>query len=425
MNKKTLFDANYLGRIALATVWALALPAFAAPDEELLGKSKGYPVGTAAGWYFDEATKIGSFSNQDQVPNLYNGKPNEVLAGGVVMPLPKAEKEPWGFRWKVGNQGGLTVDDFLNRQRIMGLLVIKDGVIQMERYQYDRTAQHRFTAHSMSKSFLSLAIGFAVQDKLLDLDRTADSYVPELKGTIYGETTLKNLLRMSSGAKFEERYDGNDDLMAYNLTAIKSGVAQAAKTITTRLHPQGEKYHYASAETEMLGLVLKTVLNGKTISEYFSERLWKPMGAEQSALWRAYGVNGMEKVSANFNATLRDYGRLGIVLANDGMRPDTKQQIIPKQYLEDATRADRQPEQFRPGKATPYFGYGYQFWSFPGSKHRFAAQGSYGQVIFVDPELKLVLVLTTANQTAQTGKTTLGAETIAFWRGLVDNWGRW
>ena len=118
-------------------------------------------------------------------------------------------------------------------------------------------------------------------------------------------------------------------------------------------------------------------------------------------------------------------GAGGVVLANDGMRPDTKQQIIPKQYLEDATRADRQPEQFRPGKATPYFGYGYQFWSFPGGKHRFAAQGSYGQVIFVDPELKLVLVLTTANQTAQTGKTTLGAETIAFWRGLVDNWGRW
>ena len=403
----------------------MAASAIAAPDEELLGKSKGYPVGTAVNWYFDESVRVGSFTHQDQVPNLYGGKPNEVLAGGGVMPLPKADKEPWGFRWRVGNQGGLTVDDFLNRQRIMGLLVIKDGVIQIERYQYDRTPDLRFQSNSMAKSILSLGIGFAMQDKLLDLDRTADSYVPELKGTIYGEATLKNLLRMSSGAKFEERYDGNDDLMAYNLTAIKSGVAQAAKTITTRLHPQGEKYHYASAETEMLGLVLKTVLNGKTISEYFSERLWKPMGAEQSALWRAYGVNGMEKVSANFNATLRDYGRLGVVLANDGMRPDTKQQIIPKQYLEDATRADRQPEQFRPGKATPYFGYGYQFWMFPGSKHRFALQGTYGQVIYVDPEAKLVMVLTTANKTAKSGGTTLGAETDAFWRGLINHWSRW
>lgn len=425
MNKKTLFDARYLSRITLATVWALSLPALAAPDEELLGKSKGYPIGTAANWFFDESVRVGSFTNQDKVPNIFNsGKSSEVPAGGVVMPLPKAEKEPWGFRWKVQNQAGLTVDDLLNRQRIMGLLVIKDGVIQIERYQYDRTADQRFLSNSMAKSFLSLAIGFAVQDKLLDLDKTADSYVSELKGTIYGEATLKNLLRMSSGARFEERYDGKDDLAKYNRATIYQGVSAGAKVIDMRLHPQGEKYNYASAETEMLALVLKTVLNGKTISEYFSERLWKPMGAEKSALWMTFR-DGMEKVSGNFNATLRDYGRLGVVLANDGLRPDTKQQIIPKQYLEDATRADRQPEQFRPGKATPYFGYGYQFWPFPGSKHRFAAQGVYGQVIFVDPDLRLVMVVTAANQTAQTGKTTMGAETIAFWRGLVDNWGRW
>ena len=403
----------------------MAASAFAAPDEELLGQSKGYPIGTAANWFFDESVRVGSFTNQDKIPNIFNGgKPSEVPAGGVVMPLPKAEKEPWGFRWRVGNQGGLTVDDFLNRQRVMGLLVIKDGVIQIERYQYERTADQRFLSNSMAKSFLSLAIGFAVQDKLLDLDKTADSYVSDLKGTIYGETTLKNLLRMSSGARFEERYDGKDDLAKYNRATINQGVAAGAQVIDVRLHSQGEKYNYASAETEMLGLVLKTVLQGKTISEYFSERLWKPMGAEKSALWMTFR-DGMEKVSGNFNATLRDYGRLGVVLANDGMRPDTKQQIVPKQYLEDATRADRQPEQFRPGKATPYFGYGYQFWSFPGSKHRFAAQGVYGQVIFVDPELKLVMVITAANQTAQTGKTTMGAETIAFWRGLVDNWGRW
>ena len=168
------------------------------------------------------------------------------------MPLPKADNEPWGFRWRVGNQGGLTVDDFLNRQRIMGLLVIKDGIIQIERYQYERTADQRFLSNSMAKSFLSLAIGFAVQDKLLDLDRTADSYVPELKGTIYGEATLKNLLRMSSGARFEERYDGKDDLAKYSGLANNQGSAAGAKVIDVRLHPQGEKFNYASAETDML-----------------------------------------------------------------------------------------------------------------------------------------------------------------------------
>ena len=406
--------------LLLAVMTASAL---AAPDEELLGKSKGYPVGTAANWYFDESVRVGSFTHQDQVPNLYGGKLNEALAGGVVMPLPKADKEPWGFRWRVGNQGSLTVDDFLNRQRIMGLLVIKDGVIQIERYQYDRTPDLRFQSNSMAKSILSLGIGFAVQDKLLDLDKTADAYVPDLKGTIYGEATLKNLLRMSSGARFEETYSGQDDLAKYNRASISGGVAAGAKAVEVRAYPQGEKFNYASAETEILALVLRSVLL-ETISEYLSRKLWKPMGAEQSALWRAYR-DGLEKASGNFNATMRDYGRLGVVLAHDGYRPDTREQIIPKSYLEDATRADRQPEQFRPGRATPYFGYGYQFWTFPGPKHRFALQGTYGQVIYVDPEAKLVMVLTTANKAAKSGGTTLGAETDAFWRGLVNHWSRW
>ncbi len=402
----------------------MVAPAFAAPDEELLGKSKGYPIGTAANWYFDESVRVGSFTNQDKVPNIFNGgKPSEVPAGGVVMPLPKAEKEPWGFRWRVGNQGGLTVDDFLNRQRVMGLLVIKDGVIQVERYQYERTVDQRFLSNSMAKSILSLGIGFAVQDKLLNLDKTADSYVPDLKGTIYGEATLKNLLRMSSGARIEETYSGQDDLAKYNRASISGGVATGAKALEVRAYPQGEKFNYASAETEILALVLRSVLP-ETISEYLSRKLWKPMGAEQSALWQAYR-DGLEKASGNFNATMRDYGRLGVVLANDGYRPDTREQIIPKSYLEDATRADRQPEQFRPGRATPYFGYGYQFWTFPGPKHRFALQGTYGQVIYVDPEAKLVMVLTTANKTAKSGGTTLGAETDAFWRGLVNHWSRW
>lgn len=406
--------------LVLAT---MAEYAIAAPDEGLLGKSKGYPIGTAANWYFDESVRVGSFSNQDKIPNLFNGKPNEVKAGGAVMQLLKADKEPWSFRWKVQNQAGLTVDDFLDRQRIMGLLVIKDGVIQIERYQYDRTPEHRFESNSMAKSILSLGIGFAVDDKLLDLDKTADSYAPDLKGTIYGDTTLKNLLRMSSGARFVENYSGQDDLAKYNRASISSSVAAGAKVVDVRAAAQGEKFNYASAETEILALVLRAVLP-VTISEYLSQKLWKPIGAEQSALWLGYR-DSLEKASGNFNATLRDYGRLGVILANDGYRPDTKQQIIPKQYLEDATRADRQPEQFRPGKATPYFGYGYQFWMFPGPKHRFALLGTYGQVIYVDPETNLVMVLTAANKTAKSGETTLGAESDAFWRGLVNHWSRW
>jgi CubicO group peptidase (beta-lactamase class C family) len=129
----------------------------------------------------------------------------------------------------------------------------------------------------------------------------------------------------------------------------------------------------------------------------------------------------------NFNATLRDYARLGIVLANDGARPDDPQrkQIVPRDFLLEATDWHRVPDAFRPRKATPYQGYGYLFWLFPGEQRRFALLGVYGQMIFVDPQLKLVMVQTAANATPRSGKTSLAHEADAFWRGVVRHYGSW
>ena len=100
-------------------------------------------------------------------------------------------------------------------------------------------------------------------------------------------------------------------------------------------------------------------------------------------------------------------------------------QILPKDYLLDATDWHRQPEAFAPRKATPYFGYGYQFWLFPGEKRRFALLGVYGQSIFVDPELKLVMVITAAAKNASVGKKAFARERDALWRGVVAKYGSW
>ena len=99
--------------------------------------------------------------------------------------------------------------------------------------------------------------------------------------------------------------------------------------------------------------------------------------------------------------------------------------MVPKEYLLEATDWHRQPEAFAPRRATPYFGYGYQFWLFPGEKRRFALLGVYGQSIFVDPELKLVMVITAAAKNASVGKEPLAAERDAVWRGLIRNYGSW
>jgi CubicO group peptidase (beta-lactamase class C family) len=146
------------------------------------------------------------------------------------------------------------------------------------------------------------------------------------------------------------------------------------------------------------------------------------MGAEADATW-INTPDGLERAGGNFNAVLRDYGRLGVLLANDGAVGG--KQLLPKDYLLEATDWHKQPSAFAPGAATPYFGYGYQFWLYPGAKRRFALLGVYGQSIFVDPELKLVMVITAVAKNASVGKETFARERDAVWRGLVAKYGSW
>jgi CubicO group peptidase (beta-lactamase class C family) len=168
--------------------------------------------------------------------------------------------------------------------------------------------------------------------------------------------------------------------------------------------------------------VLLRAVTGTTLSAYLTERLWQPMGAEADATW-IRSRDGIEVAAGSFNAILRDYGRLGVLLANDGAVG--ARQVVPKEYLIEATDWRRQPEAFAPRRATSYFGYGYQFWLFPGEKRRFALLGVYGQSIFVDPELRLVMVITAAAKNASVAKESLAAERDAVWRGLIDKYGSW
>jgi CubicO group peptidase (beta-lactamase class C family) len=406
--------------------WGLNLTAaWAAPDEAALCKDQGYPVGTPRNWFSEECVRVGSFTHHAEIPGLMGGRANAMAPAVQPLALPQSEHEPT-YRWAIGRENGLSIDDYMKRQRVMALLVIQDGVIQVERYQYGRHASHRFLSNSMAKTITSMAVGLALREgRIQSLDDRADRYAPTLSGTLYGETTVRNLLRMSSGAQFEERYDGKDDLARYAMAAYRGGAAEGARIITERLHPQGQRFNYASAETDMLALVLQGA-TGETLSSYLQTRLWQPMGAETSGLWRA-GANGLERASGNFNATARDYARLGVLLANDGTRPDRPDlgEILTRDYVIEATDWRRHPLAFAPRQATPYYGYGYQVWTFPGQQRRFALLGVFGQAIFVDPAQKLVMVHLAANATAKAGQTSMGREMGALWYGLVTHQGSW
>ena len=407
MNPKLSFT------FAFAALLAVADLAFAAPDEDLLGKSRGYPTGTYANWFYEEGVRVGSFSNMDKV------LPSRTLERAPTSSALKHVLAPPDIQY--GYRGTLySTDDFLQHQRVTGLLIIKDGDIVLERYQYDRGPTHRFLANSMTKSITSLALGVALADgKIASLDDKVAKYVPELAGYAYGDTSLRNVLRMSSGVRFIENYGGQDDLQRFtNIWWTGGSLIKALQAFNERDAKEGQVFRYATSNAFILGLVIKRA-TGQTLSAYVDEKIWKPMGAESDAKWNI-DLQGEEMSGGNFNAVLRDYGRLGALLANDGLIGGTP--ILPKTYLLEATDWHKQPDALAPGHATPFFGYGYQFWILPGEKRRFALIGVYGQAIYVNPELKLVMVQTAAARSASVTKETLGEESFSLWLGIEKHY---
>ena len=394
----------------------------ASPDEDLLGKAGGYPAAPKLGQAFTEPYRVGSFSAMDTLSAHCVVEPSS-----TPLQLPKASSE-LVFRYQFDGKT-LTLDDYMQRQRATAVLVVKDGQIVAQRSGYDRKPDARLLSNSMAKTIVALAIGKALESgQIRSLEDTAETYEPRLTGTVYGQTKIINLLRMASGAQFVEDYSGRDDLARFNLAARQQGVAAAAKVITERVAPQGSRFNYASAETQMLGLVLRAA-TGQTLCQYVSETLWKPMGAESRATWLTFANEPVEMAAGNFNATVQDYARLGWLMANDGQRDGRS--IVPRDYLLRMTDASLQPEVFRPGvmqnKGSTYSGYGLQTWLLPGTHRRFALFGIYGQAIMVDPDLKLVVVhmAVAKDASGDASGTHMGAERDAMWRGIVARYGNW
>lgn len=398
------------------------------PDAADYGAGMGYPVGSRA--------------TTSQLPYLVGAQSHFddiIPARSVVRPAAPmvfkraAEEARIFYTYQSGTYSSGTysvndylqrysVDDYLQRHPATGLLILKDDTILLERYQYARTDKHRFTSYSMAKTITAMLIGIAVgEGKIRSIDDVAQVYVPELSGTEYGGTPLRALLTMSSGVEFLETYSGSDDIAKLGRDLLNEGsgkrTVQAIGQFNTRIEPTGTKFRYASIETEVLGLVLARAV-GMSVADYLSEKIWRSIGAEADASW-SIDRSGQELTYCCFNAVLRDYARLGRLLAHDGVWAG--EQIIPRQWLLDATTVRPGDRHLVPGVATSYFGYGYQTWLFPGRARQFALLGIRGQVIYVDPASKLVMVQTAVRRRPSNDPT--AAETGALWRGVVQQFG--
>jgi CubicO group peptidase (beta-lactamase class C family) len=386
------------------------------PDEEMLGKSRGYPVPSSPFNELDDAYKVGGYSNLDKAFDT-----RTIKRGSHISSLPKDQGAPsisYAFKGAT-----YSIDDYLARQRTTSILVVKDGKIVFERYQYDRNDGHRMHSQSMAKSITSLLVGAALDEgKIKSIDDLAEHYVTDLKGTALGKASIRNLLQMSSGASFLTQV-GAADSDVYRLTMetyYKKGCGGASAVSWVREGGiPGTKFNYSNADTFTLGLVVRHATN-ISLSDYASEKLWQPIGAESDATWLVDWA-GVESAFTGFSAVARDYARLGILLANDGQV--NGKQVVSSDFLKAATDMSMQPQYLRAKAILGYYGYGYQYWLLPYRTRTFMMMGIMGQAIYVQPESKLVMVVTSVWKDRTGNANDAAQERNQLWAGVLKSLG--
>jgi CubicO group peptidase (beta-lactamase class C family) len=288
---------------------------------------------------------------------------------------------------------GKTVDSqtFLAETDTSALLVIEDGKVRFERYWLTGGRKVNWLSMSVAKSFISAAVGIAVEEgHIASIEDPITQYVPSLTGSAYDGVRIKDILQMSSGARWNEDYsDPESDISRFGrIMAIGGSMNEFAATLVREREP-GTLNHYNSTDTQVLGMLLVRA-TGRTIADYMAEKLWQPLGMESDAYWML-DSESMEMAFGGLNATARDYAKLG-ELYRLGGRWNGKQ-IVPEAWVHASVTPDA-PYLTPEGAEDDSFpvGYGYQWWIPAGDEGEFSAIGVYNQFIFVNPSRDLVIV---------------------------------
>ncbi|MCO5100251.1 MAG: beta-lactamase family protein [Burkholderiaceae bacterium] len=364
MKLRNIAAASFVALVAVGTAGWLSL------DKETRGLLATFPTNRDL-LFWTQPQRDAAFRALDRLPVL--AKARDVPAGGEVLPLPP------GPPLKLA----VDVDDYMAGQRSAALLVVHDGKLRLERYGLDFDARGRWTSFSVAKSITSILVGAALRDGYIrSMDDKVSDYIPEMKGSAYDAVSLRQLLTMTSGVRWNEDYaDPGSDVARFNNHEPEEGV-DALVSYLRRLPrevPAGTRWHYSTGETNLVGILLGRAI-GKPLAEYLSEKIWKPAGMEQQATW-ILSRSGNEISGCCIQAAPRDYARFGVFVLN-GARVDG-QSIVPDGWLAEATSARTEID-------VPGRGYGYQWWTFADGS--FAARGIFGQGIFVDPKRRIVIV---------------------------------
>ena len=313
-----------------------------------------------------------------------------VRRGDYVRPLPKAERALDSLTYSQGEKSW-TIDDYMKAYNVSGLMVVKDGKVLVERYGLGRKREDRWISFSVTKSITSTLVGAAIKDgKIKSLDDAVMTYIPQLVGSAYDSVTIRQLLTMSSGVKWNEDYaDPNSDVARAGSRIIEPGVNPIVSYMKAlpRAHEPGTTFHYDTGETDLVGILVSNAV-GKSLSDYASEKLWQAYGMERDATW-LLDAAGHERGGCCLSMTLGDYARVGQFMLDGGVAQG--RQVLPDGWIQQATTA-----QIKNG--APPAGYGYFWWIGPGDSYQ--ASGIFGQSITIIPDQRLVIVLNSAWPTA-------------------------
>lgn len=339
--------------------------------------------------------EVNTFSHSDKLFPV-----NIVKRGGATRPFVQASQ---ALRSKMKaihfHSQGQTRDlyDYLAFDRVAGLMVLKDGKVVMEDYELGAGPETRWISFSMAKSVSSTLVGAALKQGLIaSIDDPVTNYVPGLKGGVYDDVSVRNLLQMASGVKWDETYtDPRSDrrkLLELQLTGKPGSIVAYMKALP-RAGVAGTIWNYSTGESFLVGALIEGATH-KPLAAYLSETLWSKLGMEEDATWWLESAGGMGLAGSGLGATLRDYARFGEFVLNDGVNEqDGKaERVVPEGWFAEAGKAHTIG-----GKKVDY---GYLWWPMeagdPIHEGAFEAVGIFGQHLYINPKEKLVIVVLSA-----------------------------
>ena len=316
-----------------------------------------------------------------------------ISRGKTVYPLPVSPTPLTDVEFTTGNRKH-DLAEFLSLNRVAGLLVIKDGRIVLEDYELGNTQKSRWVSWSMAKSICSTLAGAAVKDGLIgSLDDPLTKYLPELASGAYGKATVRNVLQMSSGVKWDETYtDPKSDrrhMLDLQIAQKPGAIISFLGTLPKAGEP-GTVWNYSTGETHMIGAIIRAAVK-RSLSQYLSEKIWSRFGMEDDATWWLESPNGLEVGGSGLSATLRDYGRFGQFVLKGGKIGN--ESVVPEGWFDQAGTS-----KVIGGKPQDY---GYMWWTYgptaaPVHQGAFRATGIFGQALYINPREHVVIALWSA-----------------------------